>query len=164
MAEDFKKLNDYFPLAKLPFVLQEGSEHDFGLVNEQLPLPVLEELLAPYLPFELNDFTEILPGFHWRSAEGGYLLVFWAAQLMRYSFFIFSYSKEGVYLDNAEVAGLFSEDEILVRRMANILNPNLIHIIEGVHDATHIKVNPMSTAKWEIELLKDGKFIQLDAE
>ena len=83
---------------------------------------------------------------------------------MRYSFFIFSYSKEGVYLDNAEVAGLFSEDEILVRRMANILNPNLIHIIEGVHDATQIKVNPMSTAKWEIELLKDGKFIQLDAE
>lgn len=133
------------------------------LVNEQLPLPVLEELLAPYLPFELNDFTEILPGFHWRSAEGvsfGLL----GCTIDEIFLFVFSYSKEGVYLDNAEVAGLFSEDETLVRRMANILNPNLIHIIEGVHDATQIKVNPMSTAKWEIELLKDGKFMQLDAE
>ena len=78
--------------------------------------------------------------------------------------YLYPYLKNCWLLDNAEVAGLFSEDEILVRRMANILNPNLIHIIEGVHDATHIKVNPMSTAKWEIELLKDGKFIQLDAE
>ncbi|MBK7880023.1 MAG: hypothetical protein JNK69_08620 [Saprospiraceae bacterium] len=164
MDSQFLKLLAYFPEANLPFTLQEGSEHDFGLANDQLPSALLEEMLMPNLPFELDEFTEILPGFHWKTPSGGYILVFWVARLMKYSFILFSFDETGKWVDDAEVAGFFTEGNHFIRRMANIDDPQTIYIVEGVQFLDGKDIRPQETSKWIIEVMPNGQFIQLDAE
>ncbi|MBK6352184.1 MAG: hypothetical protein IPF46_02015 [Saprospiraceae bacterium] len=164
MDPQFTRLLAYFPEASLPFTLQEGSEHDFGLLNDQLPAALLEEMLMPYLAFEIDEFTEILPGFYWKTPTGGFILVFWVARLMRYSFILFSFDENGHWKDDAEIAGFFTEEDRVIRRMANIDDSQTIYIVEGVQLLEGKDIRPQETSKWVIEVMPNGQFIQMDAE
>ncbi|HMW38893.1 MAG: hypothetical protein K1X68_13895 [Saprospiraceae bacterium] len=163
MDANFKQLIRYFPLGKLPFSLEKGSEHEFAMTNESLPMALLEELLSPHLAFELDEFSELMPGVHWRTGEGGYVLVFWAARLLRHSFYLFSYSPEGQWLDDAEVAGFFFEDGQMISRMANIEEPDSFHVVEAVIPDDSGIIDASTTIKWLIEIDHEGKFRQSDA-
>lgn len=163
MNTEFKKLLKYFPLAQLPFTLEKGSEHDFGMNNDQLPAAVFDELISPNLPFEIDEFTEMIPGVHWKTGHDTYVLAFWVARLMRHSFILFSYSRDGDWLDDAEIAGFFYEEGQILHRIANISDPQTIYIVEAVLPDDSGLLNPSSTSKWMIEIGPTGKFIQLDA-
>ncbi|MCC6815172.1 MAG: hypothetical protein IT267_02030 [Saprospiraceae bacterium] len=163
MNQNFQNLIKYFPLAKLPFTLEKGSEHEFGMGNDLLPATVFDELISPNLPFEIDEFTEMIPGVHWKTNSETFVLAFWVARLMRHSFFLFSYSKDGEWIDDAEVAGFFYEEGQIIHRIANINDPNTIYIVEAqLEDETSL-LNPSSTSKWLIEIKADGKFFQMDA-
>lgn len=163
MDANFKQLIRYFPPAVLPFSLEKGSEHEFVMTSESLPMALLEELLSPYLAFELDEFSELMPGVHWRTAKGGYVLVFWAARLLRHSFYLFSYSSEGEWLDDAEVAGFFFENGQMISRMANIDEPDSFHVVEAVIPDDSGLIDASTTTKWLIEIDQQGKFRQSDA-
>jgi hypothetical protein len=164
MDKNFENLIRYFPLVQLPFTLEKGSEHDFGMTNDILPTALFEELISPHLSFEVDEFTEMLPGYHWRSDQDGYLLVFWVARLLKYSFIVFSYTKDGVWIDDAEIAGLLCENDEVCYRIANIAERNSIYIVEaGVTDDDQ-PINPQNTSKWVLELRPDGQFVQTSAE
>lgn len=147
-------------MASLPFTLEKGVEHDFGMTNDELPAAVLEDLMAPNLAFELDEFTEIIPGVHWRTSSGGYILAFWVARLMRHSFFLFSYSPEGEWTDDAEIAGFFYEQGQIINRVANIGEPEAFYIVEAVLPDDSGLIDASSTSKWLIEVDARGKFIQ----
>lgn len=163
MNENFQKLIKYFPLAQLPFTLEKGSEHEFGMNNEQFPAAVFDELVAPNLPFEVDEFTEMLPGVHWRTSQQQYVIVFWVARLLRHSFMIFIYSKEGEWLDDAEIAGFFYEEGQILHRIANVNDSQTIYVVEAVLPDDASLLNPSSTSKWMIEISAEGKFLQSDA-
>ncbi|NOT36365.1 MAG: hypothetical protein HOP11_03190 [Saprospiraceae bacterium] len=163
MNSNFSSLIKYFPLTQLPFTLEKGSEHEFGMNNDQFPASVFDELVAPYLPFEVDEFTEMIPGVHYRTLDNKYVIVFWVAKLLSHSFYLFTYSEDGEWLDNAEVAGFFYENGQVLHRIANINDPQSIYIVEAVLPSDSGILNPSSTSKWVIEIKPDGKFLQLDA-
>ncbi|MEP7196038.1 MAG: hypothetical protein ABI851_05920 [Saprospiraceae bacterium] len=163
MDKNFEKLISYFPIVQLPFTLEKGVEHDFGMTNDMLPATLFEELMAPNLPFELDEFTELLPGYHWRTESEGFVTVFWVARLLRYSFFVFSYDKEGKWLDNAEIAGLIYENNELWHRIANISDAQTIYVVEASMPDENSLINASETSKWMLEITTEGIFKQFDA-
>ncbi len=163
MNKVFEKLIQYFPIAKLPFTLEKGSEHAFGIANDALPSVLFEELIEPNLPFEVDEFTEMLPGYHWRLESGQFIFCFWVARLLRHSFYLFSYDENGNWLDDAEIAGLFYEKDQIIHRIANISDPNTVYIVEAEMPKGSALIDASSTGKWIIELQSDGRFIQMNA-
>jgi len=162
MKTGFNELLSYFPPVDLPFTLQEGSEHEFGLNNDYIPMSMLEEWIYPNLPFEADEFTEIIPGVHWKTTGGCTLLVFWSARLMKYSFIIYSFDQNGKWIDQAEVAGFTALGDEVVRRMASINDPDTIYVVEGVQKINATDIRPGDSRKWEIQVLSTGEMEELE--
>ncbi len=164
MDQKLRELMAYFPEAELPFTLQEGSEHEFGLNAEGIPAVLLDEMIYPHLPFEVDEFTEILPGVHWKTSEGCWALVFWAARLMKYSFVVYSYDPDGKWKGVAEVAGFTAFGEDIIRRMARVDDPDTLYVVEGSQSHRDQDVRPGNSRKWEIQILSNGELAELMLE
>lgn len=164
MDQKLRELMAYFPEAELPFTLQEGSEHEFGLNAEGIPAVLLDEMIYPHLPFEVDEFTEILPGVHWKTSEGCWALVFWAARLMKYSFVVYSYDSDGKWKGVAEVAGFTAFGEDIIRRMARVDDPDTLYVVEGSQSHRDQDVRPGNSRKWEIQILSNGELAELMLE
>ncbi|MBK9271195.1 MAG: hypothetical protein IPM48_06330 [Saprospiraceae bacterium] len=159
---DFKELLGYFPMVELPFTLQEGSEHEFGLNSDPIPIRLLEDWIYPHLPFQADEFTEVIPGVHWKSSEGCSLLVFWTARLMKYSFVVYCFDPNMRYTDLAEVAGFTAFGDEVIRRMARIDDPDTIYVVEGSQKINDKDIRPGHTRKWEIQILSNGELEELE--
>lgn len=164
MNQKLKELLAFFPEAELPFTLQEGSEHEFGLNADSIPPVLLDELIYPHLPFEVDEFTEILPGVHWKTSEGCVVLVFWAARLMKYSFVVYSYDREGNWKGVSEVAGFTAFGEDIIRRMARVDDPDTLYVVEGSQSHRDQDVRPGNSRKWEVQVLSSGELAELMLE
>lgn len=162
MSLSFKEFLSYFPQVDLPFTLQEGSEHEFGLGSEGPGIAELEQWIFPHLPFEADEFTEIIPGVHWKSSENCTLIVFWAARLMKYSFIVYSYDPNGTWKSSCEVAGFTVFGNDLVRRMARVDDPDTIYVVEGIQTPGDKDVRPGVTRKWEIQILSSGEIVEAE--
>ncbi|MBK7338961.1 MAG: hypothetical protein IPJ64_02920 [Saprospiraceae bacterium] len=162
MDPEFKQLLTYFPQLEFPLVLQEGSEHHFGM-NDAVPDELLARFIIPALDFEINEFTEFIPCGHWMQQGQIPCLVIWCARLMRYSFYLISYTPQGTVCDTMEIAGFFSDNEYLFRRMANIDEEGTIFIVEGGHLLEQKEFDQSKNRKLIVEILQDGKLLKMPA-
>ena len=90
-------------------------------------------------------------------------LVIWCARLMRYSFYLISYTPQGTVCDTMEIAGFFSDNEYLFRRMANIDEEGTIFIVEGGHLLEQKEFDQSKNRKLIVEILQDGKLLKMPA-
>ncbi len=156
----FQELISYFPRLELPLVLQEGAEHQFS-TNDGLPDQLLVELILPCLDFQPDEFTEYLPCGHWKTTDHNTICIIWVARLMRYSFYLISFNSRHEHVESLEVAGFFSDNEFLIRRMANIDEEGTITIVEGAHKINEKEFDLNLNRKLLLEIAQDGSLIKM---
>ncbi|MDQ3140763.1 MAG: hypothetical protein M3Q56_00795 [Bacteroidota bacterium] len=157
----FKDFLSYFEHTELPITLKEGAEHQFSLKNDLLPDDLVNKFIKPALNFELDEFTEIVPCVFWNTKYQHVASIFWCARLMRYTFYIIIFDQDGNPLDNAEIAGFFSDQEEIIYSMANIDEEETIYIVEASHSIEAHELNKDKTRKTILEIVEDGRIVQL---
>lgn len=155
-SKQFSNFLSFFPKATLPLTIQHDDHHHFSKSNDALPDELLQEYVIPNLDFEMDEFTEFLPCLQFESTPGLHHVVLWTARLMHYSFYVMNFSAQGMFLDMAEIAGFYSDNEKLVQMMAHVDADGNLFLVEGNLNDTQNEVSPDKTKKWQLQMLPDG--------
>ena len=140
----------------MPLTIQHADHHYFSKSNDLLPDALLQLFIIPNLKFEIDEFTEFLPCLQFESSHGLHHLVLWTARLMHYSFYVMNFNRQGMFLDMSEIAGFYSDSNLVVQKMAHVDVEGNLFIVEGSINENHHDVNPLTTKKWQLEILPDG--------
>ncbi len=154
----FKAFSSRFPKIELPVVLAPDSHHDFAQHNQTLPLDWVAQILKPE---GIDDeFTEFIPCFQLPKTKDFTGLVYWRAELMRYTYHLATFDKKGEIIDTRIIAGTISDDDLLLHSVATIDPEWTISIMEGSAEG-HLseKFDASSSRATFLEILPDGKII-----
>ena len=154
----FSEFLSFFPKATLPLTIQHSDHHHFSKSNDPLTEALLQTYVIPNLDFEIDEFTEFLPCLKFESTPGMYHLVLWSARLMHYSFYVMNFNQQGMFLDLADVAGFYTDENKIIQKMAHIDAEGNLFLVEGNLDEIQHEVNPDKTKKWQLKILPDGLF------
>lgn len=158
MKNNFQTFISYFPTAKLPFILEAGSEHEFSMTNDALPQALIDEFIIPHLTFEIDhELTEFVPCVSWALKNDYIAIVVWCARLLQYSFIMMIFSKQGKLTDQFEIAGFFNTDDYITQRIANIDEEAGITMVEGSHGVTNPDFDEKKNVSLSLEIGEDGK-------
>ncbi|MBK6545250.1 MAG: hypothetical protein IPO78_01970 [Saprospiraceae bacterium] len=153
----FHEFLSFFPKTDLPLTIQYSDYHSFSKVNDALPDELLAAFVLPNLDFEVDEFTEFLPCLQFEADHGMHHIVIWTARLLHYSFYLMNFNSKGVFLHLAEVAGFYTENDMIFQKMAHIdVEANML-VLEGSMTQNQLEVNPNTTKKWQLEILPDGQ-------
>lgn len=151
---------DFFPVVELPVTITEESQRAFERENEVLSQPLIEKFLLLETEDNQEEFTEYIPCFKVPETAGIHAVVYWRARLMEYEFFLLTLDKEGNHLDQKRIAGLFSNNDKLLRMVSTIDRDWIIHVIIGESSLDDETFDPSSTMDFSFELLATGEIIQ----
>ena len=161
MMSNFNHFLEKFPPVKLPITLSEEDAHVYSTENEPIPHKLIEEFIVPF-ETDHDEFTEYVPCFRIEGLKNFDAIVYWKAGLLNYQYIMMTFEKGGKTIDRKAVAGTYSDGQSMVRSVAQIEEDMSIIIMSGFStDEDGIYDASLSTTK-EIELLPDGKLVELD--
>ncbi|MEO1258352.1 MAG: hypothetical protein AAFZ15_06130 [Bacteroidota bacterium] len=160
MATSYQHFLDKFPSLKLPVTLKEEDAHTYSAENQPLPHKLIGEFILPYEE-EVDEFTEYVPCFKLSGTKNFDAIVYWKAGLLNYQYVMLTLGKGGKAIDKKVIAGTFSDGQIITRSVARIDDDMSIFIMSGQASRTDEKYNASQSTTIELEILPDGKLIEL---
>ena len=160
MATSYQHFLNKFPSVKLPVTLKEEDAHIYSAENEPLPHKLISEYIIPY-DNAVDEFTEFVPCFQIADTKNFDAVVYWKAGLLNYQFVILTFGKGGKAIDKKVLAGTFSDGNIITRSVARLDDDMSIFIMSGQADKNDEEYDASKSTTIEIELLPDGKLIEL---
>ncbi len=161
MRTHFDHFLSFFPELKLPVNINEDSVHALSLENKALPERLINEFLLPYEE-NVDDLTEFVAGFRIAGIKDFHALVYWKATLMNYQYILATYTKTGLLIDRAVIAGTFSDGKVITRSSARIDDDWSITIVSGQTRGSDELYDASSSRTVEMDLLPDGKIVPLE--
>ncbi|HEX5625322.1 MAG TPA: hypothetical protein VFX48_04835 [Saprospiraceae bacterium] len=156
--KSFIQFLSYFPKTTLPLTLQHSDYHDYSTANDPLPDVLLQQYVFPHLDFEIDEFVEFLPILQFDASNGMHQLVLWTARLLHYSFYLLNFNPQGTFIHASEIAGFYSDRDLIRQKMAHIDAEGNVFILEGSLAGNQKEIDPHTTKKWHLEYLPDGTF------
>ncbi len=160
MALNYRHFLNKFPPAILPVTLTEEDARLYSSENDPLPHKLISEYILPGDPTS-DDLTEYVPCFQLEGLKNFDAVIYWKAGLMNYQYVLMTFEKGGKFIDKKVLAGVFSDGKIISRSVARLDNDRSIQIMSGITDNAEHRFNASESTTIELELLPDGKIIEL---
>lgn len=161
----FDAFIERFPEVSLPVSLTEESSSLFAAENDPLPERLIEEHILPFerLFGDVNDeLTEYVPCLRLAGITEYHALVYWKASVQGYQFILATFEKGGKLIDREVIAGTYWDEDNIIRSVAKVDEDMSIYIVSGQTSASTDQFNPDESTARELELLPDGKIVELD--
>lgn len=149
-----------FPEIKPPVTLTDDQAVEYSRSNPPLPAKMIAEHLLPYEK-EADELTEFVGCFRIPNVKDFHAIVYWRGGLMEYQYILASFTKGGKLIDRRVLAGMASDGTNVVRSVAQIDADNSITIMSGFQPGDEILYEAASSTSIDLELLPDGKIIEL---
>jgi len=163
---EWQKFYNFFPEIDLPVSLSEEYTGIFTKYNK----PISQELIDLFIlqkPLFFGDqeieqdpeeLIEYVPCFRLPEQKEYYGVVYWKADLLKYTYIIHTYDKTGKSIASQVIASTTSDGKN-IRQIVATIDPDLeIYIIGG--DATDPKAyDPSKSKAFSLEITPDGQFI-----
>lgn len=153
----FNEFLEKFPVIDLPVSLTNESHFEFSKHNDILPASFVEQWILPN-DNVIDEFTEFIPCFRLPGNENFQAVVYWKAGLLSYEYYLVTYNKNGELIARQLIAGLKSNTETVLQRLAVIDEELIISIVEG-NSQTQNSYNPENTKTYHMEILPSGDII-----
>ncbi|MBP6184859.1 MAG: hypothetical protein KA479_07935 [Saprospiraceae bacterium] len=161
--EDLQLLLRYFPEVPLPVTVTDSSRDAFEQTNKPLP-EMLSALFIEQWEGEVPDeFTEYLPGFHFRTKKQ-YGMVYWKAALLHYTYVLVLLDPDGVFLDRLVLAETDATSGTIRQGAAMISEDFEIFMVESALDATDIIGDPTQTITERWIITDEGRFRETEGK
>ncbi|GAB4256004.1 MAG: hypothetical protein Kow0027_22980 [Saprospiraceae bacterium] len=161
MRTHFKQFISIFPEVKLPVNIKEESVHALSQENKALPERLVNEFILPYEE-DVDELTEFVPCFRIAGIKDFHALVYWKATVMNYQYVLATFTKSGLLIDRAVIAGTFSDGKVITRSFARLDDDWTITIVSGQLEGSEENYDASSSRTIEMDLLPDGKIVPLE--
>lgn len=156
----FNQFIHIFPEEKLPISITEESASIYSVENLAMPQKAIDYILMQFEP-DIDEMTEFVPGFRIGGMKDIHAIVYWKAGLLNYQYILATFEKNGKLIDRQVIAGTVSDGKSIVRTVARIDEGMTIYMVSGMAEGSEADYDAnMSTAR-ELELLPDGRMIEL---
>lgn len=158
-AIPFAVLLERFPEVDLPITLTTDTHHIFSTQNK----PLTEAMVDRYLKApddELDEFTEFIACFKLPTAEHYQALVYWKASLLQYEYILTTFDLKGRFINRQTIAGMKSNGESILKRIATIDDEGVILVAEGVAAVDDQPYEASSSHTFQLEISPTGDILQ----
>ncbi len=159
MKPNFADFLKKFPQIELPISLTNESHFVFSRENDVLPAVLVEEFILPY-DEDVDEFTEYIPCLQLPEQQDFYGIVYWKASLLVYEYNLVTFDKSGKFITKQVIAGLKTNMDSILQRLAVIDEELIITIAEGAQlDTDRNDYDPDATKAYHMEILSSGDII-----
>ena len=160
----FSHFLNKFPEVELPAILAEEAHHAFSQNNDPLPALMIEQFILPLEDQQVDDYTEFVPCMKIPGTHDFHAIIYWRAGLMNYQYMLACFTKKGELIDKRVIAGTFSDGDTLTTSVATIDEDWVISIVSGQAGVGEKEYDPSSSTAYQLELLPDGKIVNVGNE
>lgn len=153
-----------FPVVELPVTLAEEAHHAFSSKNGPLPALMAEQFVLPLEGQAADDYTEFVPCMKIPETGEIHAVIYWRAGLLNYQYTLACFTQKGELIDKRIIAGTFSDGEVLTSSVATIDEDWTIYVVSGQVKSDEKDYDPSSSTAVKLELLPEGKIVNLDEE
>ena len=158
----FSKYIELFQQIEFPVTLHQDAHHDFSNRDKGIRSELLEAFVTPYIGQNDDEFTEYVPCFQLKAEKNFIAIVLWRAALMNYEYYVLTYRGTGDLIHHQVIAGMRSDGENIITRIAMIDNDSVIHMVEGKNnEGNESRYDPADTREFTFEITSDG-YISLE--
>jgi hypothetical protein len=124
-----------------------------------LPIELLEEWILSN-DEQVDEFTEYVPCLQLPEQEDFVAIVYWKAGLLNYEYVLVTYTKKGKLITRQTIAGMKTNNDSILQRLAFIDEELIVTIAEGtLEDLDDSTYNPEATKSYHMEILPSGDII-----
>jgi hypothetical protein len=130
----FENFLQFFPYVELPYTITSETQRLISRKND----PLSAEWLFNFVLDKdavLDEYTEFMPCFSIPDTYGFWAIVFWEAGLEGTTYYLTTFSKEGVLIDKKKIAGTKYTQDGLYQMVCTISETWLFSCAEGRLDA-----------------------------
>lgn len=130
----FENFLQFFPFVELPYTITSETQRLISRKND----PLSAEWLFNFVLGKdaiIDEYTEFMPCFSIADTHGFWAIVFWEAGLEGTTYFLTTFSKNGVLIDKKKIAGTKYGEDGLYQMVCTISETWLFSCAEGRLDA-----------------------------
>lgn len=158
----FSKFIDLFQTIPFPVNLHQDAHHDFSKQDKGIKPELLNAFVIPHIGQHDDELTEYVPCFRLKAQKNFIAIVLWRAALLEYEYYVMTYNNAGDLIHHQVIAGMKSDGENIITRIAMIDNESVIHMVEGiVENENALDYDPSITREFTFEITPDG-YISLE--
>lgn len=130
----FENFLQFFPFVELPYTITSETQRLISRKNDPLSAEWLFNFVLDKDAI-VDDYTEFMPCFSIADTHGFWAIVYWEASLEGTTYFLTTFSKEGVLIDKKKIAGTKYTEDGLYQMVCTISEGWLFSSAEGRLDA-----------------------------
>ncbi len=158
----FLKFLDLFQTIPFPVTLHQDAHHDFSNQDKGIKQELLDAYVIPHIGQKDDELTEYVPCFRIKAEKNFVAVVLWRAALLEYEYYVMTFDNRGDLIHSQVIAGMKSDGENILTRIAMIDNDSVIHMVEGiVENENALNYDPSITREFTFEITPDG-YISLE--
>ncbi len=160
-SKRFRALLACFPAVELPIELTSDTHHIFSRENKPISQELIRQFLIEDAKRDFGEFEEYVACFRLPGQEEYVGIVYWKADLMEYKYILKTFDRKGDMIAAQIIAGMKSNGDTLLNRVASFDEEGLIHIAEGIGQADGRFYDADQTRNFQIEILPSGDILQM---
>lgn len=132
-AITFENFINFFPEVELPYTITSDTQRFLSVQNDPLSATWMFNFVLDK-DAVIDEFTEYMPCFSIPGTKQFFAIVYWEAGIDGSTYYLTTFSKTGVMIDKAKIAGTKYGDDGLYQMVCTI-SPNwLFSTVEGKLD------------------------------
>lgn len=159
----FSNFLNFFPKVELPFTISSETQRRISIENEPLSAQWMYHFVLGKEE-EIDEFTEFMPCFLLPKTNDFHAIVYWEAGIEGSTYYLTTFSKNGVLIDKVKVAGT-KYDQTGLYQMVCAISPSwMFSCAEGRLDE-YGNTAPVSSENHHIQttlqLTGDGEIVPI---
>jgi hypothetical protein len=130
----FDNFLQFFPFVELPYTITSDTQRLISKKNDPLAVEWLFNFVLDQ-DAAVDEYTEFMPCFSIPDTHGFWAVVYWEAGIEGTTYFLTTFSKEGVLIDKKKIAGTKYTEDGLYQMVCTIGESWLFSCAEGRLDA-----------------------------
>lgn len=126
----FENFLNFFPPVELPYTITSDTQRLISLKND----PLSAEWMFNFVLGKdevIDEYTEFMPCFSLPDTKKFFALVYWEAGLEGSTYYLLTYTKDGVIIDKSKIAGTKYQQDGLYQMVCTISPSWLFSCAEG---------------------------------
>lgn len=159
----FENFLQFFPYVELPYTITSDTQRLISRKNDPLSAEWLFHFVLDQEAV-VDDYTEFMPCFSIADTHGFWAIVYWEANLEGTTYFLTTFSKDGILIDKKKIAGTKYTEDGLYQMVCTISETWLFSCAEGRLDAqgNTTPISPDSThLHTTLQMTGDGEIVAI---
>ena len=159
----FENFLQFFPYVELPYTITSETQRLISRKNDPLSVAWLYAFVLGK-DREVDEYTEFMPCFSIPETHGFWAVVYWEAALEGTTYWLTTFSKAGILIDQKKIAGTKYSGDGLYQMVCTISESWMFSSAEGKLDAAGntVAVSSDSThSHTALQLTGDGEIVAI---